>query len=101
MRMLGNGIAERIRTLRTERNLTQEQMALLLGISQKSIAAYESGAREPSPKVLITMARVFHVSTDFLLGIEEKKVLDVSGLSDHQIQTLLNLIDAFQIRKTE
>lgn len=62
--MLCARIAEQRKLL----GLNQEELATKLNISQKSISKYENGARRPSYEVLIAMADIFGVSTDYLLG---------------------------------
>ena len=55
-----------------ERNgLTQSELAELLGVSQQTISKYENGSREPDLENLIRMSKVFHVTTDYLLGLSE------------------------------
>ena len=58
----------RLRKLRKERNLTQEQLASLIGVKNSVISFYEVGERLPSPDVLRKLALALHVSTDYLLG---------------------------------
>lgn len=50
--------------LRTEKGLTQEQMAKLLGVSRATYANYEYGYRNPSLKNIIEMKKIFNVSDD-------------------------------------
>lgn len=55
-----------------ERNgLTQSELAELLGVSQQTISKYENGSREPDLENLIRMSKIFHVTTDYLLGLSE------------------------------
>lgn len=84
---------EKIKSLRTQRNLTQKQLADLSGVTVSAISSYEAGNRYPSYDVLISLARIFHVSTDYLLGLENLKTVDVSGLEDRQINVILQMID--------
>ena len=57
----------RIAALRREAGLSQAQLALRLGISPSAMGMYEQGRREPSMETLVAMAKVFRVSTDYLL----------------------------------
>lgn len=88
----------RLKTLRTQSNLTQEQLAHRLGLTKSVISAYETGSRMPSYDILITISRIFKVTTDYLLGVERKNEIDLSGLSDEEKSALLNLIKAMRNR---
>ena len=88
----------RIKTLRQQNNLTQAQLAERLGLTKSVISAYETGLRMPSYDILISLARIFKVSTDFLLGLDSKEKIDFSGLTDAEISALLNLIKAMRQR---
>ena len=50
----------------------------------------------PSYDVLIHIAKIFNVTTDFLLGVEKKYEIDLSGLTDAEISALLELIKAMK-----
>lgn len=86
----------RIRNLRKQNNLTQLQLAERLGLTKSVISAYENGMRLPSYDILISISRIFKVSTDYLLGEERKEEIDLSGLSDSEISALKNLIKAMK-----
>ena len=86
----------RLKTQRLKENMTQAQLAQKLGLTKSVISAYETGMRMPSYDILIHIARIFNVSTDFLLGIENKQELDLSGISQEEIDALLNLIRAMK-----
>lgn len=63
--------AERLKQLRNEQNITQSQLALKLGLTNKSISAYEKGTSTPSIETLHKIADYFHVSIDFLTGYSD------------------------------
>ena len=62
---------KRLKELRLERQLTQEELAKELNVSPSTISLYESGNREPSSVFIVAVARYFHVSSDYLLGLQE------------------------------
>lgn len=90
---------EKVKKLRHEKDLTQQQLAELLGVAVSAISSYESGNRYPSYEVLISLARIFHVSTDYLLGLEKLKTVDVSSLNDNEIKVILQMIDVLREKK--
>lgn len=59
---------ERLRTLRKEKNYTQEELGAKLDVSGKTIGTWERETREPSIKKINQIAGLFNVSTDYLLG---------------------------------
>ena len=80
---------ERLKQLRKEANMTQKQLAKCIWVTKATISNYELYERMPPPEILVKIANVFHVSTDYLLGIEDKKqALDVSDLTDEEIRFL-------------
>lgn len=85
-----------LKTLRMRNNLTQAQLAQKLGLTKSVISAYETGLRLPSYDVLIHISKIFKVTTDYLLGLEHKQEVDLSGLSQKEIEALLNLIEAMK-----
>lgn len=58
----------RIKELRTEKGVTQKEIATQTGISRSVISEYEAGKAEPTANVVIKLADFFDVSTDYLLG---------------------------------
>ncbi len=86
----------RIKVLRIRNNFTQAQLAQKLGLTKSVISAYETGLRLPSYDILIQLSRIFKVTTDYLLGIERKQEIDLSGLSQEEIDALLKLIQAMK-----
>ncbi|SFP20091.1 DNA-binding transcriptional regulator, XRE-family HTH domain [Oscillibacter sp. PC13] len=62
---------ERVRQLRKEEHLSQQQLGEILGLTHKSISMIESGSRSTTIDKLVILAEYFHVSTDYLLGITD------------------------------
>ncbi|RHR32873.1 XRE family transcriptional regulator [Clostridium sp. AF19-22AC] len=87
---------ENLRNLRLRDKLTQAQLAKKLEMTKSVISAYETGLRFPSYDVLIHIAKIFKVSTDYLLGVDNKQEVDLSGLSSEEIIALRNLIKAMK-----
>lgn len=94
-----NELARRLQEQRTLMNLSQKQVATSIGVSASVISNYESGERTPSVENLIMLARLYHCSTDYLLGItkaDKAKQLDASMLNDKQYQLLQTLLMSLQ-----
>ena len=89
-------IAEKIKLLREKRNMTQTDVAKELGITRSSVNAWEMGISVPSTQYVIELARLFGVSTDYLLGLNSTATVNVAGLSDRQLSAVVELISCFQ-----
>ena len=64
---------KRIRDLREDHNLTQQQIADVLGTSQTMYARYERGANELPIHHLLTLGAYYRVSADYILGFSERE----------------------------
>lgn len=86
-----NTFGERLRQLRTERNLHQSELGELLELSPSAIGSYERNLREPSYSHLVKMADLFNVSTDFLLcrTNERLTVADYTAQDTFSLDALL------------
>lgn len=62
-------VADKIKLLREKNNLTQSALAKKLNVTRSSVNAWEMGISVPSTALLVDIAKLFHVSTDYLLGI--------------------------------
>ena len=90
------GLGDRIRILRKEKRLTQKQLAKMLGVQNSIISFYEVGDRMPSPEILVKLAAVLHVSTDYLMGVERGESVDISGLTDNDKYLVRALVDSLR-----
>ena len=59
----------RLKELRTERKITQKELAKALGCSQSMIAQWEAHKNKPTEDFIVKTAKLFEVSTDYLLGL--------------------------------
>lgn len=64
-------VYRRIRDLREDNNLTQQQIADKLFINRRTYAAYENGVNSMTPETLIKIAKIYGVSVDYLLGLTD------------------------------
>lgn len=76
-------LGENLKSLRIKKGLTQQQLADLLKINRVTYTQYELDKREPDNTTLIALADFFNVSTDYLLGREEKD----STIAAHRTDT--------------
>ena len=76
---------KKLRRLRLQAGLTQAELAKRLNVTKAAVSYYENQERSPSPDVLIKIATIFHVTTDHLLGLSYRKMLDVTDLNDDEL----------------
>ena len=77
-----------LKKLRTQMGLSQKILAERLGVTKSMVSYYESQERNPSPDVLIRCSRIFHVSADYLLGLDPKETIDISDLAEEDVALL-------------
>lgn len=88
----------KLKALRNENGLTQTQVAKRLGVAVSAVSSYESGVRYPSYSVLIKFSRIYHVSTDYLLGIKSKEMVDISDLSEDDKNVIKATVTALRAK---
>lgn len=85
--------SERIKALREARGWTQAELARRLNITRNGVNSWEQGLSMPSPACLVDLAKLFSVSTDYLLGVERLESVNVTGLKEEDIALLAQLAD--------
>lgn len=83
---------ETIKLLRKSRGLSQVELAAHLGITKQCVSNWENDNILPSIEMLVRLSEYFRVSTDYILGIDSRKTIDVSDLSDIQIEHIKLII---------
>lgn len=92
----------KLRQLRQVRQWTQGLVAERVGVTASVVSAYETGIRQPSYESLIKLARLYNVSTDYLLGVSDRRtaesqhLVSVDGLSPAERSLVVQLIDALK-----
>lgn len=86
-------LGERIYELRSARNISQVELARQLHVSKQTVSNWENNNILPSVEMLIKLSDYFAVSTDYLLEKNNRKYLDVTGLTDIQLAHIRLLIE--------
>lgn len=88
--LIMNNTANILKSLRIQSNMSQAELAELIGISRSAISSYENGTRSPNHDTLVKFATIFNVSTDYLLGLtNENDKLDEITQVFSEIRILL------------
>lgn len=90
--MLGQRICE----MRTALGWSQVDMAKRLGVAKQTISNWENDNIQPSIEMLVRVAHTLNVSTDYLLGLDDRLQLDVQGLPTEVVGHLILLIHDYR-----
>lgn len=85
-------LSTRLKELRQSKNLRQEQVATLIGVNKSAISSYENNTRQPSYDILVRLATLYRVSTDYLLGQTNIRSLDLTGLTEEEAALISELV---------
>ena len=97
--MIAFDFGERLRQLREQHNLSQEEMGRRVGRSKPVISNYENNLKVPSLDVLTSIAALYNVSLDYLVGIDKKDMVSVEGLSNSQKEIIHILLWEFHSKE--
>ncbi len=86
-------LGENIKNLRIIKGLNQVQLAQIVGVTKQSISNWENDNIQPSIDMLIKLADVFSVSTDYLLDREAERKLDSKNLNEKEIANIQEIIN--------
>ncbi len=93
--------SQRLKQLRTDKHLTQAQVADRIGVTASMVSSYETDIRLPSFEVMVRIADLFGVTVDYLLCREDKRFLDISALSDKEAAVVCSMVEVLKSKKTE
>lgn len=83
---------ERIKKLRLARNWSQVDLAKKLNVTKQSVSNWENDNIQPSIEMLISISKTFSVSTDYLLGLDNRQYIEISGLSEEEISHIQQIV---------
>lgn len=84
---------EIIKDLRLNRGLNQVELAKKLFVTKQTVCNWENGNLMPSIDMLIKIADFFSVSTDYLLGLDDRRYIETTGLTEKQVTHIQMIID--------
>ena len=89
-------LGQRINELRIAMGWSQVQLAEKLSISKQTVSNWENENIQPSIEMLVRLARLLHVSTDYLLGLDNIPTISVDGLPLSFIVHLTQIIEDYK-----
>ena len=89
-------VCDTIKSLRETAGLSQSALAKRLGVTRSSVNAWEMGLSIPTAQYIVELSQLFHVSTDYLLGLNNTQSIYIDRLSQEEKQILYSLIHYFQ-----
>lgn len=92
-------IADKIKKLRENAELTQAELARKLGVTRSGVNAWEMGITTPSTMYIVELAILFGVSTEYLLDMPETKTISVNGLTDREIAAVTEIVECYNLRR--
>ena len=88
--MASDSLKEKLKKLREDKGLQPKDVAKILGITRQGYCRYEDGKSDLSTSTLSKLADFYDVSTDYLLGRDEKKLSeDVASMTDNELDKAL------------
>lgn len=88
----------RLKELRKTKRMTQRQVATRLNMGISTISGYENNTKTPSLEALVDLARLYNVSTDYLLGVDNRPMLYLDSLTPRQAELIREMRDEFRAR---
>jgi transcriptional regulator with XRE-family HTH domain len=92
-------LGKKLMLLRKSRNMTLEDIAKILNITNSAYQRYEKGNREPSIENLITLANIHNVSLDDLLGLNGESKQEIHSITDNLDDWMVEIIKAGDSKK--
>ena len=89
-------LGQRINELRIALGWSQVQLAEKLNISKQTVSNWENENIQPSIEMLVRLAKLFHVSTDYLLGLDNAQTINVEGLPLSFVAHLTQIIEDYK-----
>ena len=92
-------ISDKIKQLREQAGLSQAKLAKRLDVTRSSENAWEMGLSAPTTQYIVALARMFHVSADYILGIEAEQSISLRGYTEEEVALVFNLLQYFDSQR--
>lgn len=87
----------RLKELRKKKKLSQSQVSTRLNITKSSISGYENNIITPSNDIIVKLALLYGVTTDYLLGLDNNESIVISDLTNNQKEIVRLLVNEFKL----
>ena len=87
--------SERLKKLRIERNMSQNELSKKMDLTRATINAWEMGINTPNAQSLVLLASFFKVSVDYLLGLDNRQKVDIEDLNQTEKKIVNDMVDYF------
>ena len=86
-------ICDKIKELREKAGYSQAQLAKKLDVTRSSVNAWEMGLSTPTTQYIVALTKLFHVSADYILGIDSNLTISLNGYTEEEVQLLFQIIN--------
>lgn len=94
-------VGEKIRQLRASANMSQAELARRLDVTRSSVNAWEIGLSSPTTQYIVALAKIFHVSADYLLGLSTNRSFIMDDYTEEQIELIYKLLQYFDNQQAD
>ena len=88
-------ICDTIKELRERAGLSQSALAKKVGVTRSAVNAWEMGLSIPTTQYVAELAQLFHVSADYMLGLDHTEAVYIGNLSEDEKHILYSLLNYF------
>ncbi|MBE6945029.1 MAG: helix-turn-helix transcriptional regulator [Ruminococcaceae bacterium] len=88
-------IPDKIKELREQAGDSQAQLAKKLDVTRSAVNAWEMGLSTPTTQYIVALAKLYHVSTDYILGVTPDRTISLRGYSEDEVRLVLDLLRYF------
>ncbi len=92
-------IYEVIKKLREDAGYSQAELARKLDVTRSSVNAWEMGLSTPTTPYIVELSKLFHVSTDYILGIESNRTISIDSFTPEETELIYSLIKYIDNKK--
>ena len=83
-------ISWRIKKIRESRKYNQTEFAKILGLTKQTVSNYETGTRQPGLDIVMNIANIFSISTDYILGKSEHEIIEDANLYTDRVKIYIS-----------